>query len=260
MTHRTTNNLVILSLLAAPGQQAACASNSGGTAGTGGTLGVGGTSGGGSGGSAGVESIGSGTPRPCTASETIVAPADGLIADFTNPDGGINIGGGILAYPIGSATAPTYTTASGSLHITVDGLATSVPQYLGVVVASRENCVNASAFTGVQFTISGSFSGCTMSYYANDDAHQDDTTGASHASGPEGSYPPQTAITTNQVTSMPRTMKMPFSGQSGGSPATPVDPARLIIVAGWQFDVDASTSSTPSSCIADLTIDDVRFY
>lgn len=223
---------------------------------------MGGTPGGGSGGTAGDGPIvGIGTPRPCTASETVVAPADGLIADFTDPDGGINfVGGGILAYPVGSTTAPTYTTSGGSLHITLDRPVTSVPQYLGVVLAGRNNCVDATAFSGVQFSISGSFSGCTMTYYANDDAHQDDTTGAPRASGPAGSYPPQTAITANQITPTPRTMKMPFSGQLGGSPATPVDPARLIIFGAWAFTVDASTSSTQGSCIADLTIDDVRFY
>ena len=223
---------------------------------------MGGTFGGGSGATAGDQplTVGSGTPRPCTAAETVVAPADGLIADFTDPDGGTNlVGGGILAYPIGSTTAPTYTTTGGSLHITVDRPATSVPQYLGVVVASRENCIDARAFTGVQFTISGSFSGCTMLFYANDDAHQDDTTGATHASGPAGSYPPQTAITASQITPIPHAMTMPFIGQSGGSPATPIDRARLIHVA-WQFTVDATTSNTQSSCVADLTIDDVRFY
>jgi hypothetical protein len=164
-----------------------------------------------------------------------------------------------VAYPVGSTTAPTYTTTGGSLHITLDRPAISVPQYLGVVVGVRGKCIDATAFIGVQFTISGSFSGCTMQYYASDDAHQDDTTGAPYASGPAGSYPPQTAITANQITSIPRTMKMDFSGQLGGSPATPIDRAKLIVVA-WQFTVDASASSTPSSCIADLTIDDVRFY
>jgi hypothetical protein len=141
----------------------------------------------------------------------------------------------------------------------LDRPASSVPQYLGVVVGVRGKCTDATAFIGVQFTISGSFTGCTMQYYAGDDAHQDDTTGAPYASGPAGSYAPQTAITPNQITPTPRTMKMPFSGQLGGSPATPVDRAKLIVVA-WQFDVDASTSSAPGSCIADLTIDDVRFY
>ena len=66
-------------------------------------------------------------------------------------------------------------------------------------------------------------------------------------------------LATNQMTSIPRTMKMDFSGQWGGSPATPVDRAKLFVVA-WQFTVDATTGSAPNSCIADLTIDDVRFY
>lgn len=264
MSHRTAYNVAtILPLFAAIGLQAACSSDSDGMAGAGGTPGMGGSSGAGSGGTPGGDALeaSTGTPRPCTAAETIVAPTGGLIADFTDSDGGINVeGGGILAYPVGSTTAPTYTTSGGSLHITLERPVTSVPQYLGVVLASRTLCVDATAFTGVQFTMGGSFSGCTMKYYANDDAHQDDTTGAPHASGPEGSYPPQTVIAASQITLTPRTMKMPFSGQSDGSPATPVDPARLIIVGGWQFDVDPSTSSTPSSCVADLTIDDVRFY
>src|SRR5664279_3523314 len=256
MTHGTIGKVVsVFALLAALGLQAACTSDSGNTAvGTGGAPGMGGTLGGGSGGTAGGQdlTVGSGTPGPCTASETIVAPTNGLIADFTDPDGGINfVGGGILAYPVGSTTAPTYTTSGGSLHITLDRPTTSAPQYLGVVLAGRNSCVDATAFTGVEFTISGSFSGCTMHYYANDDAHQDVTSGAPRASGPEGSYPPQTVITANQITPTPKTMKMPFSGQSGGSPATPIDPARLIVVGGWQFDVDATMSNEQGSCIAD---------
>src|SRR5664279_1614782 len=100
MTHRTISDLVtILSLLAALGLQAACASDGGSAAGTGGAPEMGSALGGGSGGTAGSEplTVGSGTPRPCTASETVVAPADGLIADFTAPDGGVNfVSGGIL--------------------------------------------------------------------------------------------------------------------------------------------------------------------
>lgn len=259
MTHRTTNSLVLLSLLAALGLQAACASDSGSTTGTGGTPGMGT---GGSGGAPGNEPLtaGSGKPRPCTASDTVLAPADGLIADFSDPAGGINFADSqILTYPIGSTSAPTYTSASGALHITVNRVATSQPQYLGVVLATSKNCIDATAFTGVQFSISGSFSGCTMQYDANDDVHQDDTTGAPHASGVAGSYPPQTMIPSTEVTSTAQVLKMPFSDQVGGSPATPLDRARLILVA-WQFTVDATTSSTPSSCLADLTIDDVRFY
>jgi hypothetical protein len=263
MTHKAIDQVVtILSLFAPVGLQAACASDSGSSAGTGGAPGMGGTLGGNSGGTAGSQPliVGSGTPRPCTASETVVAPADGLIADFKDPDVGINfVGGHMLAYPIGSPTAPNYTTVGGSLHITLNRPATSVPQYLGVIVGAEPKCVDATAFDGVQFLISGSLSGCTMRYYANDDAHQDDTTGALHASGPAGSYPPQTTIRPSQVTSTAQILRMPFDGQSGGSPATPVDPARLIFF-GWQFDVDASSSGAQAPCIADLTIDDVRLY
>ena len=268
MIPRSTNNVAtynvatILPLLAALGLQPACGSDSGGKPSTGGAPGTGGALGGGSGGTPGGQdlAVASGTPRPCTAAETAVAPTDGFITSFTVPDGGTGIAGvEFLAYPIGNAAAPAYATTDGRLHIVVNTPATSEPQYLGVVVGFASGCMNATAFTGVKFSISGSFSGCTLGYYTNDDAHQDDTSGAPHASGPAGSYPPQTAIAANQVTSTQRVLKMPFSGQSGGSPSTPIDPTRLIFLA-WQFDVNASAGSTPSACLADLLIDDVAFY
>ncbi len=258
MTDRHANSLVFLPLLAALGLHAACASDKDPATGTGGAPGIGSSLGGGGTSGNQPSTVGSGTPRPCKPSETIVAPADGLIADFANADGN-SVDSRILTYPIGSASAPSYTTASGALHITLDRPATSVPQYLGVVLQTGPSCMDATAFHGVQFSISGSFSGCSMQFYANDDAHQDDTTGAPHASGPAGSYPPQAPLTSQQVTSTAQILQMPFSDQVGGNPPTPIDRARLIMVA-WQFTVDATTGTAPSSCVADLVIDDVRFY
>jgi hypothetical protein len=246
----------------------ACASNDHNTAGTGGTStggapGTGGSLGPSTGGTTGGETatVATRSPRPCTAEQTIAAPADGLISDFSDPDAGVNVKGGqVLAWSAGSASAPTCSIAGGSLHITLDRPEAATDQYLGVVVGvGGAGCIDAAAFTGVQFAISGSFSGCTLRFLANDDVHQDYTTGAPHAAGPAGSYAPQTTIAADQVTATPRILKLPFDGQWGGSPATPIDPARLILV-GWQLDIDANASSTPGSCIADLTIDDVRFY
>jgi hypothetical protein len=263
MSHKTIRILsTVLPLLSNFGLQAACGSDSGGTPGTGGALGLGGSSGAGSGGTPGTDTLGVpvGTPRPCVVAETTIAPADGFIIDFSVSDAGNNVGSDLLAYPIRSPSAPTYTTSGGSLHVTVNTPATSVPQYLGVVVGPwKTTCVDASAFTGVQFSISGSFSGCTMKYLANDDAHQDEMSGAPRASGPAGSYAPTIVIAANQVTSTAQVLKMPFDRQSGGNPSTPIDQARIILLA-WQFELDASASGTPTSCIADVTIDGVRFY
>ncbi len=206
----------------------------------------------------------------CTASNTSLAPTDGLIADFTASGGGsdaraVAIMGGINTYggaTLGGPGSPTYSTTSGALEITESALATSTPQYVGVVVYFN-NCIDASAFTGVQFTISGSFSGCTMQYSTVDSEH-DDTTYASpspHATGPAGAYAPQAQLTASQVTPTPTTISMPFNGAgapSGGSPdGLALDTSALDRV-GWQLTIPAAIG-TPA-CTASLTIDDVKFY
>jgi hypothetical protein len=199
----------------------------------------------------------------CTPSSTTVPPASGLIADFTGVDGGPGIAGTIFPYPDGSASAPTATVSSGALHLTENHAGSSSPQYVGVALVFA-GCIDASAFTGVQFTISGAVSGCAMQYATGDVEHQDPVTGAPYAAGGPGSYPPQATIAATEVTAAPQTLKIPFAGNlSFGSPATPVDPKKLILVL-WQLTIPTATGTTQdaaaASCTADLTIDNVTFY
>jgi hypothetical protein len=119
-----------------------------------------------------------------------------------------------------SARLPTNTVTAGALHITENAPATSVPQYVGTFLYFN-GCVDASAFSGIQFSISGSFSGCTMQVFSNDTAHYDVTTGAQFATGPAGSYAPQASIDASRVSSTPQTLKVAFASQGGGSPPTP---------------------------------------
>ena len=241
-----------------------CSSSKGaatdGAAGSGGGVDNGGS--GGAGGSAGAGG------RACTASTTSTADADGLIADFENADGGSNLGGikgGILAYNgpiVGGPGSPTYTVSGGTLNIVDSTAATSAPQYVGVVVYF-DSCIDASAFTGVQFDISGSFSGCTMQYATGDVAHQDETVVApTFATGPAGSYPPQSTISVGQLTSAPQTIMEPFAGYTiAGGPNPPVDTSKLILTL-WQFTVPAGVpgdGGTPG-CTASIAIDNVKFY
>jgi hypothetical protein len=220
---------------------------------------------GGSGGSA----VGAG----CTASNTKLAPADGLIADFNGsgggPDaGGIEIMGGIIAFgggAVGGTGAPIFTTTGGTLNITESAAATSAPQYVGVVIYFN-NCIDASAFTGVQFTISGSFSGCTMQYSTDDSEHGDSTlsTPNPHATGPAGSYSMQARLAATQVTSTPMTISIPFTGPgapAGGSPdGVALDTAKLDSLT-WQLTIPVASAvdGTPT-CAASLAIDNVGFY
>jgi hypothetical protein len=233
-------SVAALSVLASFGSLAACATNKGGA-----------TSGGDSGMAGDGAATDAGAGLYCTPSITVAAPADGLIADFTETDAGINIlGGAPFAYPPGSASAPAYTTTGGSLHVTVNAPATPEAQYLGVIIGPEIDCMDATAFTGVQFSISGVFAGCSFQYASADDEH----VGAA-----AGNYQPKREIASSELTTTPQTLKMPFSGQVGGNPAVPIDKSQLVGIF-WEFDVAPIIGTTPSSCVADITIDDVKFY
>jgi hypothetical protein len=124
-------------------------------------------------------------------------------------------------------------------------------------------CVDASAFTGVQFTISGTMTGCTMQFSTNDSEHGDSTVGTGgdpKASGPMGAYAPQLPVATPFTTPL----MVPFAGTgapTGGSPtAVAIDPAKLTGLQ-WQFTIAAAAEGgTSSNCTADITIDNVMFY
>ena len=202
---------------------------------------------------------------PCTPANTSSAPADGLIADFTNPDGGgIRIPGEIVTYAapkVAGLGAATYTTSQGALTVKVKAAPTSTPQFLGVVVAFS-NCIDASGFAGVQFTISGSLSGCPMQYATGDVEHQDMTFAAPIATGSVGSYPPQNRIAVDELKSVPRTIKAPFVATDiRGNPPVPLDSSKLISTL-WQFSVPVAAEGENYNplCTGSLTIDDIKFY
>ena len=206
----------------------------------------------------------SGTPatadaRGCNPSNTTFAPADGLIANFQDPDGGVLQGGELVAFAVGSAAAPTFTTQGGALGITLNAPATSLPQVPNVLLAF-DGCLDASAFNGVQFSISGSFSGCTMQYASGDVAHQDANSGAPLATGPEGAFQPLTSIEPTELAATPLTLTIPFVGGSGlCNPATPLDKATLIFLL-WQCVIPPAPGGGATPCVGDITIDDVSFY
>jgi hypothetical protein len=216
-------------------------------------LGGGGNGGGGNGGTGGV--------LDCTAASTVLAPTSGLIADFTGPDGGIDVAGGLRAYPRGGAAAPTLSTSGSALRVVEDSAPMSTPQYVGVALVFAK-CIDATAFSGVQFSLSGTLSGCTMQYATGDVEHQDPSTGAPYATGQVGDYQPQATIAPTEITSAAQTIMVPFVGGdlSSGNPAIQIDKTKLNLLF-WQFTISpASTTGTPSSCAADVTVDDVRFY
>ena len=198
--------------------------------------------------------VGGGTAvTGCNASNTDTARSDGLIADFvgTGADAGIEVVGGTTTY--GGTGAPSVAITGGALNITDNAAATTAAQYVGAVLFFN-NCVDASAYTGVQFTISGSITGCTMQYSTNYSGADDAST------DPKGScmlgngkcYSPQKEITTS-ITSTDTQIQVPWA-TTGGAPVGPVDPKTLTGIQ-WQL-----TIGTTGTCAANVTIKNVMFY
>ncbi|HWA75802.1 MAG TPA: hypothetical protein VG937_25875 [Polyangiaceae bacterium] len=264
----------------------------GGSSGTGGSSGnTGGTSGntgGGSatGGSGGVNANGA---FPCappmqmitdfTYLETATSTENASFGDFTT-----TFSGGTFIYP----TTGTYPLKSdvtkGNWHITG-----SVGDYSGVglffsgvnpATAAVGGCgkVDASAFKGIQFTISGSVAmGNTVSLNvgtAGDDvasawlnAHKANATdpdkdpnygrcmpaGASQYDGTCGA--PMKAI---PVTSTPTVVKVLWSELIGGKPEPTVNPKEITFVS-WVLPPPAGVGTSPTPYDVDLTIDDLQF-
>jgi hypothetical protein len=191
----------------------------------------------------------------CLAS--VPAPQSGLIADFAGPQG-IEIGGGTYIYSASGTTMPTIDVSGGDLHISASIASAPASQYAGVgVFFSGASCIDASSFTGVEFTVGGTVSGCSLQY-STGCAQAEDVAGADSkaACTTNTCYSPQAPIT--NVTAVPQTVQVPFYGPpaTGGAPLTIIDPTRLTGVQ-WQLNVPANGGT---NCLADLHIDDVRFY
>jgi hypothetical protein len=149
---------------------------------------------------------------------------------------------------------------TGSLVITEAVAQSAVAQYVGVIVYFSGNslgtdCVDATAYAGIGFTISGTVNAnCTVQFSINDSEHEVVGNDAK-ASGATGSYAPQVFVT---VPAQPTTLRVPFTGPgapSGGMPATAIDPKKLTGVE-WQLTIASGTGM----CMANLTISNVTFY
>jgi hypothetical protein len=134
-------------------------------------------------------------------------------------------------------------------------------QYVGVIVYFSGNslgtdCVDATAYTGIEFTIGGTINAsCTVQFSINDSEHDVVGNGDLKASGATGSYAPQVFVT---VPAQPMMLRVPFIGPgapAGGMPATAIDPKKLTGVQ-WQFTIASGTGM----CMANLTISNLNFY
>ena len=238
-------------------------SHTGGTTGTGGTsTGTGGGGGGASAATCGPAGTGTSTP-----------PAAPLITDFSDAaaDGGTKImfgtattvQGGVATFQNAASTAGTTMVTGGALTYTATvsaaGTGGDMYPYSGFVVyINGPACVDATTYTGVQFSIKGDVGTCGLVFSFNDAEHGSMSTDEPRFTGPSGSYSPQKSLT---VTTTAATVMVPFADPTfvNGSPSVatvPVDPKTLT---GVQWQLTNSSTST-ASCMGSITIDEVKFY
>jgi hypothetical protein len=252
----------------------------GGSNGSGGSSAKGGSGGssssGGSNGSGGTSSTGTGGATATVGCAMSDVPASAEIATFSSADGGIASMYGTYTY--GSTPAPTFTIGTGMVTVTDIVQVAGGPHYNGFGLYMNGNsggtdCVDASSFTGVQFDLSGSLTGtgCAMVFSINDSEHADMTNGTPpdpKAGGPKGSYAPQLAITSSQLTTAVQTIKVPFTGtgspsfaNGAASPATAIDPMKLTGIQ-WQLATPTPATGDGAATECDWTINlaNIKFY
>jgi hypothetical protein len=240
------------------GAGGAGAGGHGGSGGAGGATGAGGHDAGGAGGASGSGGAGGsadaggssdagdgGSVFGCPMGTVPPAP---LITDFS---GGSD--GGAYNFPQGSLYAYgslTPTVANGVLTISVNAGASAATQFWGVGLFLA-TCTDASAYSGVEFKISGAISpGCMLSF-SHDITEDSAASSDPHGSCTEAScYSPSAPLT---VTATPQVQMVAFTAVTGGNPVTVVDKARISSVQ-WGIAIP------PAGCIATIIIDDVTFY
>ena len=241
----------------------------GGAPGTGGSLGNGGATGTGGKGTGGTTSTGGspgtgGSTLTCLQGESD-APVAKLITDFSdaapdpNSSGDFRYGssggvmGGTARYA--SGTFGTLVLSGGALTYTatVEAPTTSVmyPFNGFAVFVDGPACVDASAYTGVAFTLSVT-GNCRNLFLFSDSYHltstNDSVRGACTAASCYASQFAVTSATTSVAFAATPTVL--------GAPVSTVYPAKLTGVQ-WQFSLpDGATTG----CSGSFTVDNIRFY
>jgi hypothetical protein len=212
----------------------------------------------------------SGPPQECKGPQVDMgiygtpAPPDGLMVDFTNytmpagswGDTSVNeITGGTSLYSGTPADALTQSATAGTLELKAN---ISVGGYTGIVLWFTP-CVNATAFTGVEFPATGSLGGATMilKMQTSPDYPVDvtNTKGKCPFTADSNKFNECVQPFLN-ITALPTTsVTVPWSQLASGVPMAAVDPAQLL---GFelQFQCPATASA---ACALDLKLGSVNF-
>ena len=221
-----------------------------GTVGAGGAPGTVGTKD--AGGSGGGPFIGpdAGIPPVCRGTP----PSTPLITGSTSsPAGAVYIFAAPGLAPPTVIPLPTANGASQGWQVlwTPGPVVEPAPTWAGFGVGfGHPSCVDASAFTGISFTVSGDLGTCTLqlSLLPSEDN--------AVTNGPVGSCVAAMCVPPFSAPVGVGTTVMPFSEVSGGSPMPTVDVTALN---GVQWLLNAPTAGDAASCSASFTVSDVAF-
>ncbi len=215
---------------------------------------------GGHAGAGGMTGAGGAPPPPPPMACQGTPPASALITDFSDATGSDpitfgtapNIMGGTFAYSGTGLTPPALsidTSGSGinGLRVVANPGATAdgANNFFGFGLF-LDSCIDATAYTGVQFTITGNLGNCGINFATNfseTTSPSDDTRGSCTLAS---CFPGSTPVTSTG------TVVIPFASASGGSP--PVIDPRSIIGIQWQMG-----QALGAACSADFVISDVTF-
>lgn len=198
------------------------------------------------------------TSLPDGGSCTGVAPTSATILDTTfSSSGGVVFGATPNlwdAYPLASPgqALPTITPAAASVSLSA---ALSAPlSFAGVGISTDSGqCVDATSYLGIQFTLSGDIGFCTLvvdSIASDDEAATEDPCRGACTASSTGCVAPSTVVSkTGPVT-------LPFMSFTGGAPTYAPETKQLI---GFRWRLVAPAEDAGGSCSANLTIADLQF-
>ena len=157
-------------------------------------------------------------------------------------------------------TVPTVDTSGGNLAITLATGAPSTMYPFAYVGLPFNSCADASAYTGVTFTASGTLNtGCTIQFSVVDKEHSTvANTGTCNPTTSTGCYASAKIFT---LPSTPTPVTIKFTDQTGGgsgdnATAAAVDPTEILNVQ-WQLNVPTGDAS--GGCTGNVVIDDISF-
>jgi hypothetical protein len=224
------------------------------------TVGVDAGGAGGGGGKVPGTNCGSGPPLVCP---KVVLPTPAITTAGGADAGTLTFGAGSDAWQSFSYAAPGQNVPTAALAPDgkglqiIGGFAPPLDgNWEGVgLLFQGASCIDASAYTGVQFDFTGDLGSCKLSVgvsFSADLSHADDPDRGACSGTDSNCYGPFASVVPSATT-----IKVPFSAMSAGSPQSAPDTTTIFDVI-WQL--SAPTGADGGSCAANFTVENVSFY